>query len=176
GDSDGHRGVEIVPAAFEKWVWPDVGNDVQIAQGRPCGSRISAARDTHARARLHARGNSNFDGVHAAHAAVGTAQLAEISNPPRAAAARTGQIETHPAAGLCHLPASAAGRAGLWLANRSRASAVRAGIQARDGELLCGAVHGFPESDFDLVFEARSRLRARRRLGRRATAAEILAE
>ena len=37
-------------------------------------------------------------------------------------------------------------------------------------------MHGFPESNFDLVFEAGAGFRARRRLGRRATAAEILAE
>ena len=125
---------------------------------------------------MHARGNADFDIVHPAHAAFATTRLAGSLYASRAATARARQIEAHFAAGLCHVAASAASRARLWLANRSRPMAVRAGIQARNRKLLYRAVDGFPESNFDLIFKAGPRLGVRRRLSWRATASKILAE
>ena len=173
GDGDRHDGVEIIAAPIEKCVRLNVGDDLQSPGGAPFVPAFHLP--TRARAIRSLGGN-----------ATSIVSTRRISPPLRAAlyfervgaaACADRWIAFRLPAGLRHLSRTAACRAALRLPDASRAMAIRAGVEARDGKLLHGSVHGFPERDFDLVFQARARLRIRRgRFGRRCTAAKILAE
>ena len=113
------------------------------------------------RAAGDACGNAHVDRFGAAQAAFAAAGWADFADFASAAAARAGNVEFHFAGGLLDGAGAVAGRAGLRGADRARAVARFASIEARDGQFLDGAANGIPKVNFDLIFEVAAGLMLR---------------
>src|SRR5579863_2474096 len=124
----------------------DVRDDVEVARRAAVRSCITPAGDTHARAGFRTRRDAHFQRVDARNAAFAAAVAAHRAKLSRAAAARAGNLKAHFSADLRNLAGPAAGRAGFLVAGRgARTVTHRANVEARDVQLLRGAVHGLGE-------------------------------
>src|SRR5205085_1066947 len=86
-EGDGDRGVEVVSLPLEDFVLFDVDDDVEVARGASLRPRLALARETQARASLHARRYLHLHLLLAFDAARAAARLAgRADDLPRAAA------------------------------------------------------------------------------------------
>src|SRR5713226_9266595 len=166
--------MQIVALALEKRMGRNIQENVEIARGGAECSGIAVAGHTHARAGVHAGRNAHVERLGALDAPLATTRAARGPQAAGSRAARAGNIEAHTPTGLLHGAFAAARRADLSAAGRSGALATRAGVEARDGDLLYRAAHRFPEGDANLIFEVIARFALRAFCA--AAAAEKLAE
>src|SRR6266852_6027653 len=166
--------MQIVSLALEKRMGRNFQENVEVARRGAERSGIAVAGHTHARAGVHARGNAHVERFGALDAPLAAARAARGPQAAGSRAARAGNIEAHAPTGLLHGAFAAARGADLRAAGRSGALATRAGIEARNGDLLYRAAHRFPEADVNLIFEVIARFALRAFCA--AAAAEKLAE
>src|SRR4029077_19441045 len=111
-----HNRIEIVAAALEKRMGLHFHDDVEIARRPAMHSGVSSSGPPHARAGLRAGWNAHVERLDARQAPFAAAVAADGVRPPRAPAARAGNLKPLLAPPLRYLAGPAACGAHFFIA------------------------------------------------------------
>ena len=134
-------------------------DDIKIARCAALRPRVAFAADSYALAVTRARFYAHLQRLCALHSAFPVAHRTWRLHFAGAAAARTGNVELHPAAGLRDVAAAMALRTRCGRSHHAATVAVGAGIKASDVQAHYRAANRVPEADIHLVFKIGAVLR-----------------
>src|SRR5215469_2357173 len=151
GHRDSH--VDIVAVAMKHRMVSGANDDIEIARRTAVRPGIALAREANALAVAGSRFHPDLERLCALYQALAMTGRANALRFTSAAAARARGVEFHPAAGL---------------RDHAFASAIAAGVKARDVDLHDGAAYRIPERYIDLILEVSAVLRLAAHRGARA--------